>query len=321
MGGPKGWEGLVALADRTFELTLASGNAHLQTSSGRCALIDAASYLFQRQVLWAQRKRIPLCGSAGDRGRLAYTRALDDNLFEPLSPEAAAEYSSGDGDELGRNIGRPGKMQALHSSSALGCNLFHYCRRVDPGAILHACGLPTRGVEGLVCEGRLPISEQFRYAPNLDVLVTYVGDSAVAAIECKFCEPFSTRPKAPLSEKYFEKALDGLWDGSPALRALAGRCCDPHAADFSHLDAPQLLKHVLGLRRRAGSHGRLLYLYYDVPGREGATHLDEIARFTEATTHDGVRFSSMSYQSVLLRLASQRSAHGAWVDYMAERYL
>ena len=50
-------------------------------------------------------------------------------------------------------------------------------------------------------------------------------------------------------------------------------------------------------------------------------HFDEIARFTEATTQDGVRFSSMSYQTVLLRLAEQRSAHTAWVDYMAERYM
>jgi hypothetical protein len=284
-------------------------------------LIDAASYLFQRQVLWAQRKRIRLCGSAGDRGRLAYTRALDDNLFEPLSPEAVAEYSSGDGGELGRDIGRPGKMQALHSSSALGCNMFHYWRRVDPGAILRACGLPTRGVERLAFEARLPISEQFRYAPNLDVLVTYAGDTTVAAIECKFCEPFSTRPKAPLSEKYLESALDALWDGIPALRAIASRCCDPSTEDFAHLDVPQLLKHVLGLRRRAGPLGRLLYLYFDVPGREGGSHLDEIARLTEAADKDGVSFSSASYQEVLLRLAAQHPTRDRWVDYMAERYL
>jgi hypothetical protein len=284
-------------------------------------LIDAAWYLFHRQVLWAQRKRISLCGSAGDRGRLAYTRVLDDNLFEPLSPEAAAEYSSGDGGELGRDVGRPGKMQAIHSSSALGCNMFHYWRRVDPRIVLRACGLPTRGVEGLAFEGRLPISERFRYAPNLDVLVTYAGDTVVAAIECKFCEPFSTRTKAPLSEKYLERAFDALWDGIPALRAIASRCCDSNVEDFTHLDVPQLLKHVLGLRRRTGPHGRLAYLYYDVPGREGGVHLDEIARFTEAAARDGVQFSSVPYQAVLLRLAEQRSSHGAWVDYMAERYL
>jgi hypothetical protein len=270
--------------------------------------------------LWAQRKGIALCGSAGDRGRLAYTRALNDNLFEPLAPEAREEYASGDGGELGREKGRPGKMQAIHSSSALGCNMFHYWRRVDLGAILRACGLPTRGVEGLAFEGRLPISERFRYAPNLDVLVTYAGDKAVAAIESKFCEPFSTRTKAPLSEKYLESAFDALWDGIPAL-PIASRCCDPSGQDFLHLDVPQLLKHVLGLRRRAGPHGRLAYLYYDVPGREGAVHFDEVVRFTEAAARDGLPFSSVPYQAVLLRLAEQRSAHGAWVDYMVERYL
>lgn len=79
--------------------------------------------------------------------------------------------------------------------------------------------------------------------------------------------------------------------------------------------------HTLGLRRRSGRDGRLVCLYYDVPSREGATHLDEIAGFTEATAPDGVRFSSVSYQAVLLRLAEQRSAHAAWVDYIVERYL
>ena len=100
-------------------------------------MTDAASYIFQRQLLWAQRKGIALCGSAGDRGRLAYTRTLNDNLFEPLSPEANREYGSGDGGELGHDA-RPGKMQALHSSSALGCDMFHYWRRVDESAILGA---------------------------------------------------------------------------------------------------------------------------------------------------------------------------------------
>jgi hypothetical protein len=105
------------------------------------------------------------------------------------------------------------------------------------------------------------------YAPNLDVLVTYAGDTVNAAIECKFCEPFSTRTKAPLSEKYLDSAFDALWDGIPALRAIAGRCCDSNVEDFTHLDVPQLLKHVLGLRRRTGPHGCLSYRYYDPFGK------------------------------------------------------
>lgn len=287
-------------------------------------MTDAASYIFQRQVLWAQRKGIALCGSAGDRGRLAYTRALNDNLFEPLSPEARGEYASGDGGELGRETGRPGKMQAIHSSSALGCNAFHYWRRIGRlDAVIRACGLPTHDVDRAQFEGQLPISPRFRYAPNLDVVVTYrSGDLAVAAIECKFGEPFSTREKVPLSKKYLDSTLDELWNAAPALRDLAGRCATPEGVDFKHLDVPQLLKHCLGLRRRAqDGGGHLVYLFYDVPGLEGARHAREIEQFRGAAERDRIRFSAVSYQELLLRLTDERDAHAAWVDYMAERYL
>lgn len=286
-------------------------------------MTDAASYIFQRQILWAQRKGIALCGSAGDRGRLAYTRVLGDNLFEPLSPEAAAEYSAGDGGELGRQAGRPGKMQAIHSSSALGCNTFHYWRRIERvEAIMRACGLPTRGVDRVQFECQLPISPRFRYAPNLDVVVTYrSGDLRVAGIECKFGEPFSTREKVPLSEKYLDSTLDELWNASPALRDLANRCVTTADGAFKHLDVPQLLKHCLGLRRRANGGGHLVYLFYDVPGPEGARHAKEVEEFAGVALRDGTAFTAVSYQELLLRLGNEREAHAAWLDYMAERYL
>jgi hypothetical protein len=286
------------------------------------AFADASSYIFNKQLLWAQRKRLELCGSAGDRGRHAYTLRLKDNLFESLTDDARREYGGGDGGELGRKEGRPGKMQAIHSSSALGCNTFHYWRRIGAsGTVLAACGITTRGITGVQFEGHLPISDAFRYAPNLDVVVTYGTSSDVAAIECKFGEPFSTREKAPLSAKYLDDSLGQFWEQMPALRSLAAGCANPSSDDFRHLDAPQLLKHLLGLRRRSGARGNLLYLFYDVPGAEGARHCDEISRFTEATNRDGVRFTSLSYQTLLLRLSEQRTAHREWVDYMTERYL
>lgn len=282
---------------------------------------DPSTFIFQKQLSWAQRRGIELCGSAGDRGRLAYTRRLDDNLFEPLAPEARAEYTGGDGGELGRDVGRPGKMHAIHSSSALGCNMFHYWRRVDPAGIVSACGLPESAIDRFVFEGRLPISGMFRYAPNLDVLVTYGGDAAVAAIECKFSEPFSTRGKLPLSAKYLDCGLDELWEPMPALRSVAERCADPSVFAFVHLDAAQLLKHLLGLKRRCVSRGYLLYLYYDVPGPAGDKHVDEISRFADSATRDGVEFLSLSHQTLLGRLADRPRTDAAWVDYMTDRYL
>lgn len=284
--------------------------------------VTASDYIFQKQLLWAQRKNLPLCGSAGDRGRLAYTRRLEDNLFEPLTDDSRREYADGDGGELGSDASRPGKMQAIHSSSALGCNLFHYWRRIGASAtVFRACGLPSHEISSVEFEGRLPISGVFRHAPNLDVVATYGSSPSVAAIECKFGEPFTARAKPLLSSKYLEDSLMPFWKPMPGLRSLATACATPGSALFQHLDAPQLLKHLLGLRRRAGASGCLVYLYYDVPGREGARHRDEVSRFAETTDHDGVRFTSVSYQTVLLRLSAERTAHREWVDYMSERYL
>lgn len=281
-----------------------------------CGAIDATEYIFGKQLLWARRKRLLLCGSAGDRGRLAYTRRLSDNLFEPLCVDAEREYRGADGGELGREAGRPGKMQAVHSSSALGCNTFHYWRRIGHmGTALHSCGLPT-DVNGTTFEGRLPISERYRYAPNLDVLVTHT-DGTVSAIECKFGEPFGARQKPTLSGRYLDDTASALWHAVPALRDLAIH----GQTQFTKLDVPQLLKHILGLTRRCGTRGRLLYLYYDVPFQDGVTHRDEIARFREVARTDGVAFSALSYQTLILRLAADYSAHHGWIDYMAERYL
>jgi hypothetical protein len=73
-------------------------------------------------------------------------------------------------------------------------------------------------------------------------------------------------------------------------------------------------------RLGSGANGHLLYLFYDVPAPAGYRHPDEISRFTPAASCDGVSFASMSYQTLLLRLAGQRPDHGAWLDYMTERY-
>src|SRR5262245_2591366 len=134
--------------------------------------MDAVAYLLERQVLWARRRGIDLQGSAGERGRPAYTRTLDQNLSGPLSEEARHEFEHGDGNEL---RGSPCKMQAVHSTAALAVNLFHYWKRQHAIApILQACGLPAAQATGLQFERKLPIARQvnrreFPYDPNLDV--------------------------------------------------------------------------------------------------------------------------------------------------------
>jgi len=289
--------------------------------------MDAARYLKQRQIFWALRRGLDLQGSEGEKGELAYTRRLEENLFEPLSDEARREFEEGDGGELdpGRSMS-PCKMQAVHSSAALTVNLFHYwMRRGQIGTVLHACGLPSGGAESARFERKFPIAEHvnrsvFPFDPNLDVAVDYGPKAEVKAvgIECKFTEAF--RKHDGLKPAYLEQTE--LWTDLPNSRGLAEQIEDKDR-QFEYLHAAQLLKHILGLKNAYGLRGfRLLYLWCDVPGGKGCDHEKEAQRFSEVVRQDGVNFQTTTCQEIILNLAEQcRKDHTAYVDYLVERYL
>lgn len=283
--------------------------------------IDPATFVLERQLAWARRHDIPLVGSQGERGRRTYADTLDHNLFKPLSEAARAEYAAGDGGELGRTDGIPGKMQAVHSSSALCCNVFEYWRG-RPAVIAKACGLPQSGAT-IAFEQKLPIdSSQFRYAPNLDAVVRYTsGPFDLIAIESKFSEPFSTRVHAGVKAAYLGASCSDFWRGFPVLKKLAGKMSPDNRA-YTYLDAAQLLKHILGLSRNAKKKFQLLYLYYAVPGQAGATHADEVADFIALAKRDGVTVSVLTYQDLIVRLLhAGGDGDAAYSNYVAERYL
>ena len=95
-----------------------------------------ATHIRSRLVKWA-------AGVTIDIDEQGYVRALVDNFFEPLSTCTASEIAQGDGAELGRD-GQRGKIQALHSSSALACNVFDYWRGRDSTILAKALGLQDR---------------------------------------------------------------------------------------------------------------------------------------------------------------------------------
>jgi hypothetical protein len=297
-------------------------SAYGPPSSGGPAGLDAATYLFERQVLWARRLGVALQGSAGERGRPAYTPTLEENLFEPLTEEARREYEQGQGQELRQN------MRAVHSSSALACNVFHYWKsRGQPAAIAAACGLPAGDVASIRFETQHPIADKlnrdvFPYDPNPDVEFVYAPDQRVkaAAVECKFGEPYSTRGHAGIKRAYLVQP--NLWDGLSHCRDLATRL-SPDDAEFKYLHAAQLLKHLLGLKNAYGLGGCILvYLWYDVPGGEGWHHRQEVERFGSLVRQDGIDFRAITYQEVLLHLARHhRDGNAGYVDYLVERYL
>ena len=85
----------------------------------------------------------------------------------------------------------------------------------------------------------------------------------------------------------------------------------------------QLIKHILGLKTGFDKAGfKLMYLWYDVPGKEGVVHRDEIERFSEIARSDSVSFHSLSYQELIIGLSTEfRQGHEKYIKYLTERYL
>lgn len=288
--------------------------------------MNGYKYILTKQTEWANNRGVALIGSKGDQGHPSYVRQLNKNLFQPLLPDVLDAFSSGDGNELG-SPGSPGKMQAVHSSSALGVNVFQYWTSVsEVPVIAAACGLCRRGTSApreLKFEEKYPINDNFPVHPNIDVVIHNRRDAKIKrlAIECKFSEAYGTHKHGGIKNRYLVEC-GALWNDIPNLRKLAESIC-PDDRDFNHIHPAQLIKHILGLKRAFGRKGfRLMYLWYDVVGKEGNRHRDEVNRFAAIAKGDGVMFHSLSYQELICKMASQlRSKHEAYIRYLTERYL
>jgi len=209
-------------------------------------------------------------------------------------------------------------MQALHSSSALACNVFDYWRGRDTLALAQALDVPAP-ICSLGFERKYPTGLRGK-APNLDVVLQPAA-GPVLAIESKFLEPYARQSaKSGFKAKYC-KSEPGLWQvlGYPACQKLARSWYEGHHPN-TWLHGEQLLKHILGLSRTA-REWVLLYLWYEVAGETSAQHAEDIDRFSRCATGDGVAFKSMSYQELFRRLhraGEQRDAE--YIQYLKERY-
>lgn len=289
-------------------------------------MLSAREYIILKQVQWAKNRGIDLIGSKGERGRRAYTPTLEQNLFMPLSEDAKESFGRGNGNEIVGEPNRPAKMQAVHSSSAIGVNVFQYWAEIHQVPVIAAaCGFCKAGntsPEKIVFEDKYPVKGVKRIPPNIDVVIHNSENSRYKrfAIECKFSEAYGSRHKNGIKRAYLD--VEELWEDIPALHKLARKLC-PENKKYKHLDAAQLIKHTLGLKSAFGKQGfKLLYLRYDVLGKEGADHREEIDAFTEIAKADGVRFMSLSYQELIVRLVDGNwQTHEEYVKYLTGRYL
>jgi len=213
-----------------------------------------------------------------------------------------------------------GKIQALHSSSALACNWFDYWRGRDLMPLSRAFDAPVP-FASLLLEQKFPTGLG-GIGPNLDVMIT-CADGSLFGIESKFTEPYTpNKSKAFLKPKYFRGGRS-LWAeaGLPGFQAVADALrTGDHG--FKVLDAAQLLKHALGLAH-SGTQWLLCCLWFDVhESSTAAAHRSELSDFRARLGDDAARFSSMTYQELYARLVRLIATGDAdYVAYLHDRYI
>ena len=245
--------------------------------------------------------------------RNGYVATLEDNLFEPLEPDSEYEFRAGQGNEL------DGKMLALHSSSALVVNFFHYWRYRDISVIVRAFDLDAR-YNKLRFERAYPKPPGIgRNLPQPDVELSGAALKPVA-IEAKFLEPYHRDTKGKtLANKYVK--TKGIWDNLDGCSKLAQDIVEGKVV-FKFLDAPQLLKHIVGLSTETEHREKgfkLIYLWYKVDGIEAAKHKDELRQFIEGVGRE-VDFEATTYQELFKKVKTIAGGHEGYIKYMQERY-
>lgn len=272
-------------------------------------MTNAFETVMRRQLDWASHR-----GFAPDGN--GYLPTVEANLFADLSPATAAEFDAAPGNERTNREGEPAKMRALHSSSGLVCNVFDPWRGRDQQAIARALLVPGP-VSGIRLEAPLPTGLR-GIPPTLDLLIVASATRAWG-IESKFTEPYQPRADRELfSPSYFQDEM-GLWTrrGLPRSQALAEDLREGRTS-FVYLDAAQLLKHALGIRRTYAD-GKLLMLWYDVDAPEARALEEEIRAFA-AAVDETLGFRALTHQEVFARLAAEPAADAAHVAYLRERY-
>jgi hypothetical protein len=106
--------------------------------------------------------------------------------------------------------------------------------------------------------------------------------------------------------------------GLPETQRLDDEMQDK-AVTFRYLDAPQLMKHALGLATHHGSGFRLLYVYFDAEDSEGAAHKMEIANFS-GLLNEELGFRAYSYQNLIAALHGRSGVPATYLGYLRARY-
>ena len=272
--------------------------------------MTALDQIREAQARWAESRRLCM-------DRPGYVTSVTDNLFRPLTDKALIEFGRSAGNELvdGAN-GKPAKMRALESSSALVCNVFDQWRHRAPEQIGSAIDVDAKVVD-VQFETGFPTGLGGTQ-PTLDLALVTETDT-ICAVESKFCEPYRSKDKRdPFAAAYFPD--DGrLWadKGLPRCQDLA-EDMRRGSVRFERLDVAQLLKHALGLFNQP-KPATLRFIWFDQPSSEADTLRDELEKFSE-WCDTSLGFRAFTYQDVFERLRAFPDADPDHRAYLVSRY-
>jgi hypothetical protein len=248
---------------------------------------------------------------------LGCVRDLADNLLSPLDTASLDELARGS--ELTPGVVRPARLYSLCSSAALVVNVFGHWRGRDPAHLLAALGVEAAVGARLAYEEPLPTGLAGD-PPTVDVALWLRGGRCVA-VESKYGEWLVPRPrnKRVFKDKYFPPGA-AVWTaaGLPRCQALA-EDLQSGRERLRFLNAAQLLKHALGLKRNCAPDSVLVYLYYDRAGRETAAHRAELERVA-ARVQPEVDLRVTTYQALFAALRADSAAAPAYLAYLERRY-
>ena len=273
-------------------------------------MVTAKTHLLRVQRRWADAHGVRYDA----RGCV---RVLADNLRAPLDDTSLAELQRGS--ELTAGVTQPARAFSLCSSAALVVNVFAYWRGRDHTPLLAALGVHGPAGTRIELEAPLPTGLPGD-PPTVDVVLHRPGGRLVA-IESKFAEWLAPRPRSQrvFKDKYFAGGIR-VWEaaGLPLCQALA-EDLQQGRERLKHLNAPQVLKHSLGLAVNGLRTSTLVYLYYDRPGREGKTHRAEVDRIA-ARLQPEIDVRVTTYQALFDALRATPGLERDYLDYLARRY-
>lgn len=275
----------------------------------------------KRAAELALRARLEQLGVPLDTdGRAEHLRqVVVDTVDDAALGQSLADLREGSGGELtATNAHRP-KFHSAFSSCCLAVNVFGPWRLDPSGLAIEGCS----GFTSLRFEAQRPIFSSRATPPNLDVLLE--SDDEVLAIESKLTEYLTGNEKASFADRYGEVVADlahESWAG--VYRLLLN---DP--SRFSFLNADQLVKHYLGLKRTQQNDARpvtLLYLYWEPPNADTPAFLEhrrETREFAQLVEDPALSFRSLSYPELWTQWARDQDDErvGPHIVRLRERYV